>query len=116
MNLKRIQPAADRVLVQWLDDLEYWHNSTIALVQKDETTIDAGEADADRADYRRKIIRAEVLACGPGARDEDGFRNPMQVKPGDVVHVTAWNDCEELPKGFAIVREGDISLLVHAVN
>src|SRR5216683_5466420 len=34
-----------------------------------------------------------VLACGPGKRDEDGDRVPLDVKPGDkVLFNVRWND------------------------
>lgn len=114
--LKEIQPTQDRVVVKWLDDLEYWHSHTIAMIQDEQAVIDAKGVDVggDGGDYRRKVVRARVVKVGPGKKDEDGFRNPMQVKRGDTVLVTAWDDSEgQLPKGYALVREGDISAFLN---
>lgn len=54
---------------------------------------------------------AEVLAVGPGAWTEAGYRRPLEVKVGDVVLIPGaanrfpdWQDGEQL-----LIREGDIA-------
>ena len=59
---------------------------------------------------KEKPQEGEVIAVGPGARDEDGKRVPMDVKPGDRILFGKWSgtevklDSEEL----IIMKESDI--------
>lgn len=40
-----------------------------------------------------KSIKGVVLAVGPGKRDEDGYREPVTVRPGQIVAFNSrWND------------------------
>ena len=39
-------------------------------------------------------MQGEVLAVGPGARDEDGERIAMDVKAGDIVLFGKWSGTE----------------------
>jgi chaperonin GroES len=59
---------------------------------------------------KEKPQEGEVVAVGPGARDEAGKINPLEVKPGDRVLFGKWSgtevkiDDEEL----LIMKESDI--------
>ena len=59
---------------------------------------------------QEKPTEAEVVAVGPGARNEQGQIVPLEVKPGDKVLFGKWSgtevkiDSEEL----LIVKESDI--------
>ena len=66
---------------------------------------------------KEKPQKAEVLAIGPGKLDENGKRQPMEVKVGDVVLFAKYagtevkggeNDEEEL----MVLREDDILAVV----
>lgn len=58
--------------------------------------------------------RAEVLAAGPGARDEDGERVPMDVSVGDTVLFAKYSGTEIKIDGdeVLILRESDVLALV----
>lgn len=72
------QPMNDGVLVQRIDKPA----PASKIVLTDETSSNS------------PILREGiVLAVGPGKRDEDGYREPLAVKPGDKVLFNArWND------------------------
>jgi chaperonin GroES len=58
---------------------------------------------------QEKPKEGEVVACGPGARDEDGKVHPMNVKLGDRVLFSSYAGTEV--KGndeFLILSEEDI--------
>ena len=90
MNL---QPLGDRLIVEPLEE---------------EQTTAAGIVLPDTA--QEKPQRGRVLAAGPGRRDEDGERIPLDVSEGDVV-VFAKYGGTELKLGvdeYLILRESDI--------
>lgn len=51
--------------------------------------------------------RGIVIATGPGKLDEDNERQPVDVKPGDVVRFSL-NDWESFDLEHVIIMEGDI--------
>lgn len=53
---------------------------------------------------REKPFRGEVLATGPGARDQDGRRIPIELQAGDIVLFGRWAGVE--------VRLGEVELLI----
>ncbi len=57
-----------------------------------------------------KPIQAEVLAVGPGARDDAGKLIPMDVKVGDVVLFTKWGGTEVKIDGedLLVLKESDV--------
>jgi chaperonin GroES len=57
-----------------------------------------------------KPIQAEVIACGPGARDDAGKLIPMEVKVGDIVLFTKWGGTEVKIDGedLLVLKESDI--------
>lgn len=90
MNL---QPLHDRVLVR--------------RIEQDEKTA-GGIIIPDTA--KEKPQQGEVLAVGPGARDEAGKALPMSVKPGDVILFGKWSGTEVKLDGeeLLVMKESDI--------
>ncbi len=90
MNLR---PLHDRVVVQPLDEEEKTAGGIII---------------PDSA--KEKPMQGKVIACGPGARGEDGKLTPMDVKKGDRVLYGKWSGTEVKIEGadVLIMRESDI--------
>lgn len=88
-----IRPLHDRVIVRRLD--------------ADEKTA-GGIIIPDTA--KEKPIKGEVLAVGPGARDDAGKAIPMDVKPGDIVLFGKWGGTEIKVDGedLLVLKESDI--------
>lgn len=88
-----IRPLHDRVIARRID--------------ADEKTA-GGIIIPDTA--KEKPIQGQVLAVGPGARDDSGKMIPMDVKVGDIVLFGKWAgtevkiDAEEL----LVLKESDI--------
>lgn len=59
---------------------------------------------------KEKPIQAEVLAVGPGARDESGRIIPMEVRVGDIVMFTKWGGTEVKIDGeeLLVLKESDV--------
>jgi chaperonin GroES len=59
---------------------------------------------------QEKPMEGEVLAAGPGARNEHGVLVPMDVKVGDRVLFGKWSGTEVKLDGedFLIMKEGDL--------
>lgn len=59
---------------------------------------------------KEKPQQGKILAAGPGDRDEDGERIPMDVKTGDVVLFAKYSGTEIKMEGkkYLIMRESDI--------
>ena len=59
---------------------------------------------------KEKPIQAEVLAVGPGARDDAGRIVPMEVKVGDIVMFTKWGGTEIKIDGedLLVLKESDV--------
>jgi chaperonin GroES len=59
---------------------------------------------------KEKPMRGEVLAVGPGVRDEKGQLVPLDVKPGDRVLFGKWSGTEVKIDGdeLLIMKESDI--------
>jgi len=66
---------------------------------------------------KEKPQEGEVIAAGPGARDEDGKRIPMDVKPGDRILFGKWSGSEVKIEGdeLLIMKESDILGVLDAV-
>lgn len=82
-------------------------------IEQEETTP-AGIVLPETAKERPQ--RGEVLAAGPGARDEDGDRIPMDVSVGDTVLFAKYSGTEIKIEGedVLIMRESDVLALVEA--
>jgi chaperonin GroES len=59
---------------------------------------------------KEKPQQGEVIAVGPGARDENGKVNPLDVKAGDRVLFGKWSGTEVKIDGqdLLIMKESDI--------
>ena len=59
---------------------------------------------------KEKPIQGEIVAVGPGARDEAGKVNALDVKPGDRVLFGKWSGTEVKIDGqeVLIMKESDI--------
>jgi chaperonin GroES len=59
---------------------------------------------------KEKPQQGEVIAVGPGARDEDGKLTPLDVKAGDTVLFGKWSGTEVKidGEGLLIMKESDI--------
>ena len=94
MNIK---PLADRVVVK--------------LVEAEEKTKTGIFLTASA---QEKPQVAEVVAVGPGARDDNGQLIPMEVKVGDRVITGKYTGTEVKMDGaeYTIVKQGDILAVV----
>ncbi len=65
---------------------------------------------------QEKPQEGEVVAVGPGARDEDGERIPLDVKVGDRILFGKWSGTEVKIDGeeLLIMKESDIMGVVEA--
>ena len=90
MNL---QPLGDRLIVEVLDE--------------EETTI-SGIVLPDTA--KEKPQRGRVLAVGPGKRDENGDRIPMDVEEGDEIVYGKYSGTEVKlgTDEYLILRQEDV--------
>ncbi len=76
-------------------------------IEEDETTT-GGIIIPDTA--KEKPMQGEILAVGPGARNEEGEVVPLDVKVGDHVLFGKWSGNEVTIDGeeLAIMKEADI--------
>ena len=65
---------------------------------------------------KEKPQQGEVIAVGPGARDEQGRLQPLDVKPGDRVLFGKWAGTEVRIEGedYVIMKESDIMAVMTA--
>ncbi len=91
------RPLHDRVLVR--------------RIEEDEKTA-GGIIIPDTA--KEKPQQGEVVAVGPGARNEAGQIQPLDVKPGDRVLFGKWSGTEVKLNGedLLIMKESDIMGIV----
>jgi chaperonin GroES len=89
----QFRPLQDRVLIRRIE-------------QEEKTT--GGIIIPDTA--KEKPMEGEVVAVGPGARDESGKLQPLDVKPGDRVLFGKWSGTEiKLDnEEFIVMKENDI--------
>ncbi len=94
MNLK---PLGDRIVVKVVEELERTKSGIVL---------------PDTA--KEKPQEAEVIAVGPGARNEKGDRVPMEVKAGDRVIFAKYSGTEfkQDDEEYLILREGDVLAVV----
>jgi chaperonin GroES len=88
-----LKPLGDRIVVQPIEQEEI----TAGGIVLPETA-------------KEKPQQGKVLAAGPGARDEDGERIPMDVKVGDKVLYAKYGGTEFKLDGkkLLILRESDL--------
>ena len=89
----KFRPLHDRVLIKVLDSEEKTKGGIII---------------PDTA--KEKPQEGEVVAVGPGAKNEDGKLVPMDVKMGDIVLFGKWSGTEVKIDGkeYSIMKESDI--------
>ena len=89
----RLKPLGDRVLVRRVEE---------------EQKTAGGIIIPDTA--KEKPMQGEVLAVGPGARDDDGNRVAMDVSEGDRILFGKWSGTEVKIDGeeLLIMKESDI--------
>ena len=98
MSIKKLKPLGDRLIVE--------------PVEKEEVTA-SGIILPETA--KEKPQEGEVIAVGPGRRDEDGDRIPMDVKEGDRVLFAKYAGTEvklESDRKVLVLRESDILAIV----
>ena len=90
MNVK---PLSDRILVERIEQ---------------ESKTAGGIIIPDNA--KEKPKQAKVLAVGPGAKDENGKRIPVDVSVGDIVLFTQWAGSEIKVDGkdYLVLKESDV--------
>lgn len=81
-------PLDDRVLVKRLDDEP---PSSPVIVPEVAATLSK---------------KGMVVAAGPGKRDSEGFRRPLDVKPGDFIMFGRYTDFDD--GNLVIIQEADI--------
>ena len=84
----------------------------------DRVVIEPSEDDAEKSaggiyipdTAKEKPQEGEVVAVGPGAKNEDGKVAPMDVKIGDIVLFGKWSGTEVKIDGkeYSIMKESDI--------
>ena len=89
----KFRPLHDRVLVKRLES---------------DTKTKGGIIIPDTA--KEKPQEGEVISVGPGARDETGKLQPLDVKAGDRILFGKWSGTEVKIEGdeFLIMKESDI--------
>jgi chaperonin GroES len=89
----KLKPLADRLIVKPLEEEE----TTASGIVLPETA-------------KEKPQRGEVLAVGPGSRDDDGNRIPLDVSVGDTVMFAKYGGTEVKIDGddLLILRESDV--------
>jgi chaperonin GroES len=89
----KFRPLHDRVLVRRIEE---------------DTKTSGGIIIPDTA--KEKPLQGEVIAVGPGARDETGKLVPLEVKAGDRVLFGKWSGTEVKIDGeeLLILKESDI--------
>ena len=89
----KFRPLQDRVLIKAVDE---------------EQKTKGGIIIPDTA--KEKPMQGEIIAVGPGARDESGKLVPLDVKKGDRVLFGKWSGTEVKIDGqdLLIMKESDI--------
>jgi chaperonin GroES len=92
-NTMKLRPLQDRVLIRRVEQ---------------EAKTAGGIIIPDTA--QEKPMEGEIVAAGPGARDEKGTLHPLDVKPGDRVLFGKWSGAEIKLDGedLLIMKESDI--------
>ena len=88
-----VTPLADRVIIE---------------PSAAEETTAGGIIIPDTA--KEKPQEGEVVAVGPGSKNEDGKLSPMDVRVGDIVLFGKWSGTEVKidNKEYSIMKESDI--------
>ncbi len=84
------------------------HDRVVVRRVEEDTKTAGGIIIPDTA--QEKPMQGEVIAVGPGARDEAGKLQPLDVKAGDLVLFGKWSGTEVKIDGkeLLIMKESDI--------
>jgi chaperonin GroES len=84
------------------------HDRVLIKVLESEETTAGGIIIPDTA--KETPQEGEVVAVGPGAKNEDGKISPMDVKVGDIVLFGKWSGTEVKIDNneYSIMKEADI--------
>jgi len=84
------------------------HDRVVVRRVEEDTKTAGGIIIPDTA--KEKPMQGEIVAVGPGARDEQGKIVPLDVKAGDRVLFAKWGGTEVKIDGeeLLIMKEGDI--------
>jgi chaperonin GroES len=84
------------------------HDRVVVRRVEEDTKTKGGIIIPDTA--QEKPMQGEIIAVGPGARDETGKLVPIDVKPGDLVLFGKWSGTEVKLDGeeLLIMKESDI--------
>ncbi len=88
------------------------HDRVLAIRREHEEEVRGGIIIPDTA--KEKPQEAEVAAVGPGKLDNDGNRQPMDVKAGDRVLIGKYSGSEIKIDGeeYVILREDEILAVI----
>jgi chaperonin GroES len=92
-NLMKFRPLHDRVVVRRVEE---------------DTKTKGGIIIPDTA--QEKPMQGEIIAVGPGGRDESGKLIPIDLKAGDFVLFGKWSGTEVKIEGeeLLIMKESDV--------
>src|SRR5688500_11119154 len=84
------------------------HDRVVGKRVEEEGKTKGGIISPDTA--KEKPMEGEIVAVGPGARDEAGKLAPLDVKKGDGILFGKWSGTEIKPEGedLLIMKESDI--------
>ncbi|MGH6909286.1 MAG: co-chaperone GroES [Phenylobacterium sp.] len=92
------------------------HDRVVVRRVEEETKTAGGIIIPDTA--KEKPMQGEVIAVGPGARNEDGKLVPLDVKAGDIILFGKWSGTEVKLDGqeLLIMKESDIMGIVEGAK
>ena len=92
------------------------HDRVVVRRVEEDTKTAGGIIIPDTA--KEKPIQGEIVAVGPGARDDAGKVIPLDLKPGDRVLFGKWSGTEVKLDGqdLLIVKESDILGVLEGVS
>jgi chaperonin GroES len=97
MSDLKLRPLGDRV---WVEPLEREEMTASGIVLPETA--------------KEKPMEGKILAVGPGARNEEGERSPLDVKVGDKVLFAKYAGTEVKHNGtkYLIMRESDLLAII----
>jgi chaperonin GroES len=92
------------------------HDRVVVSRVEEDTKTAGGIIIPDTA--KEKPMQGEVVAVGPGARDETGKVVPLELKAGDLVLFGKWSGTEVTIDGkeLLIMKESDIMGVLEATS
>jgi chaperonin GroES len=84
------------------------HDRVVVRRVEEDTKTKGGIIIPDTA--QEKPMQGEIIAVGPGGRDESGKLIPIDLKPGDLVLFGKWSGTEVKIEGeeLLIMKESDV--------